>query len=72
LSTNVFLVTRLLSSGALYPDFGLLWLPISPPGHQGGLSGATFSHEAQPIKNPIYLVWHSAAACEARPIRHCC
>src|SRR6218665_1101596 len=24
--------------------------------------------EAQPIKNPIYLVWHSAAVCEDRPI----
>src|SRR5688572_27536965 len=26
----------------------------------------------QPIKNPIYLDGHSAAACEARPIHHCC
>src|SRR6218665_663719 len=33
-----------LSSGALYPYFGLLWSPISPFGLQGGLSGATCSH----------------------------
>src|SRR6218665_3139204 len=28
----------------LQPDFGLFWWPISPLGHQGGLSGATCSH----------------------------
>src|SRR6218665_1824854 len=28
-------ISAFLSSGALYPDFGLLWSPISPLGHQG-------------------------------------
>src|SRR6218665_1598503 len=29
-----------LRTYALQPDFDLLWSPISPLGHQGGLSGA--------------------------------
>src|SRR6218665_1693669 len=32
-----------LQAGDLYPDFGLLWSPISPLGLQGGLSGAACS-----------------------------
>src|SRR6218665_2035691 len=28
-------ISTFLSSGALQPDFGLLWSPISPLGHQG-------------------------------------
>ena len=30
------------------------------------------SSEAQPVNDPIYLAWHSEAACEARPSYHRC